>query len=90
MLRQAFLSCNIFHIYSIIIFVISNIISENVLPTQAPTDVQALPSEMQQSSSDPVQTNEPMDWESAGQNGEDQHQEGLSDAANCPKEGMGN
>lgn len=60
------------------------------MPTEKPTtEDRALPSsETKQSSADPVQTEEDMDWESGAQSSEEQHKEGLSEAKNAPSEGL--
>lgn len=60
------------------------------MPTEKPTtEDRALPSsETKQSSADPVQTEEDMDWEAGAQNSEEQHKEGLSEAKNAPSEGL--
>lgn len=42
---------------------------------------------MKKSSSDPVQTEEPMDWDNGAQSGE-QHKEGISDATDTPSAGL--
>lgn len=43
---------------------------------------------MKQSSSDPVKTEETMDWETGAQSSEEQHKEGISDATDMPSAGL--